>query len=170
MYVEPITSERTDDINALNIATKNVVSYMVGYLLRRITFCPRCQSKMTVASLPENDTSTTLLKAKAYRPTGTLIYPSQAFASLIGQLETVFVSNFPLIVRTEKVLMRLVLYAESCCEGIVQCDSMVCKQNMVSVVQLFMKIRIFHAIKTSNANNACTHGKRNRKMLKLMHM
>ena len=66
MHVEPMTSERTDDINALNIATKNVVSYMAGYLLRRITFCLRCQSKITVASLPENDTSTTLLKAKAY--------------------------------------------------------------------------------------------------------
>ena len=70
----------------------------------------------------------------------------------------------------EKVLTRLVLYAESCCEGIVQCDSMVCKQKMVSVVRLFMKVRVFLAIKTSNANNACTHGKRNRKMLKLMHM
>lgn len=93
--VEPITSERTDDINVLNIATKNVVNYMAGYLLlRRITFCPRCQSKMTVASLLENDTSTALLKAKAYRPTGTLICPSQALASLIVQLETVFVTNF----------------------------------------------------------------------------
>ena len=113
MHVEPITSERTDDINALNIATKNAVSYMAGYLLRRITFCPRCQSKMTVASLPENGTYPALLNAKAYRPTGTLIYPSQALASLIGQLETVFVINFPVIVHMEKVLIRLVLYAES---------------------------------------------------------
>ena len=64
--------------------------------------------------------------------------------------------------------MRLVTYAEPYCEGLADCDSMTCKQKLVCVARLFMKVRLFHAIKTSNIDNKCAHGKRSRKMLKLL--
>ena len=70
----------------------------------------------------------------------------------------------------EKVLSRLVLCAEPHCQGIVECHTIECQQKLVSVARLFMKVRIFHAIKSSNAANACTHVKRNRKVMKLMNI
>ena len=78
---------------------------MAGYLLRRIPFssCNTCQSKFVVTRLSENDPTTELLKAKAYRETGTLIYLSHLFACLVTQFETVFVKYFSHIVHMEKV-------------------------------------------------------------------
>ena len=140
--------------------------------MSRIPFssCNTCQSKFVVTRLSENDPTTELLKAKAYRETGTLIYPSHLFACLVTQFETVFVKYFSHIVHMEKVLLRLVRYAEPHCEGTETCGDIACKQKLVSAARLYMKVRIFHAIKTSNANNACAHGKRNRKVLKLMNL
>ena len=164
-------SDTEIDSDTTNICVQNVVSYMAGYLLRRTPFsCHTCQSKFVVTHLSENDPTTELLKAKAYRETGTLIYPSHLFASLVAQFETVFVKYFSHIVHMEKVLLRLVCYAEPYCEGTETCGDIACKQKLVSAARLYMKVRIFHAIKTSNANNACAHGKRNRKILKLMNL
>ena len=82
---------------------------MAGYMLRRILFSSQtCQSKFVVTRLSENDLMTGLLKAKAYREMGTLIYTSHLFASLLAQ----FVQYFFHIVHMEKVLVRLVHYAE----------------------------------------------------------
>ena len=160
-----------DDTDTMNICVQNVVSYMAGYLLRRIPFsCTICQSKFVVTNLTENDRTTELLKAKAYRETGTLIYPSSLFASLVGKFEKVFNTCFPHVVHMEKVLSRLVLCAEPHCQGIVECHTIECQQKLVSVARLFMKVRSFHAIKSSNAANACTHVKRNRKVMKLMNI
>ena len=157
-------------LSTLNICTQNVASYMAGYLLRRVPFCSQCNSKFTVPNLSDNDPATEFLKAKAYVATGTLIYPSPVFANLVAKLETVFDSNFPHVVHMEKVLMRLVLYAAPHHEGMTDCDSMPCKEKLVRVARLYMKVRIFHAIKISNLDNKCPHGKRNRKMLKLLHL
>ena len=119
-------------LNTLNICTHNVISYMAGYVLRRIPFsCSKCHSKFTVPNLSDNEPTTEFLKAKANRATGALIYPSLCFASHIEKFETVFVNHFPHIVHMEKVLMRLVTYAEPYCEGMADCDSMTCKQELV---------------------------------------
>ena len=76
-------SDSEIDSDTTNICVQNVVSYMVGYLLRRILFSSQtCQSKFIVTRLSENDLMTGLLKAKAYREMGTLIYTSHLFAYL----------------------------------------------------------------------------------------
>ena len=51
-----------DDTDTMNICVQNVVSYMAGYLLRRIPFsCTICQSKFVVTNLTENDRTTELV-------------------------------------------------------------------------------------------------------------
>ena len=143
-----VSADESKAKNTLNICTQNVVSYMAGYVLRRIPFsCSKCHSKFTVLNLSDNELTTEFLKAKTYRATGTLIYPSLCFVSLIETFETVFVNHFPHIVHMEKVLMRLVMYAEPYCEGVADCDSLICKQKLVCVARLFMKVRFIHAIK-----------------------
>ena len=133
---------------------------MAGYVLRRIPFsCSKCHSKFTVPNLFNNN----VLKAKAYRSTGTLIYLSLCFVSLIEKIYCFF-NNFPRIVHVENVLMILVMYAEPYCQGMADCDSMTCKQKLVRVARLFMKIRRFHAIKTPTIDTKCAHGKRSRKI------
>ena len=47
----------------------------------------------------------------------------------------------------EKVLMRLGMYAAPHHEGMTDCDLMSCKEKVVRVARLYMKVRIFHAIK-----------------------
>ena len=84
-----------------------------------------------------------------------LIYPSLCVASLKEKFETVFVNHFPHIVHMEQVLVRLVMYSEPYCEGMADCDSMTCKQKLACVARLFMKVSLFHAIKTSNIDNKC---------------
>ena len=78
-------SDTEIDSDTTNICVQNVVSYMAGYLLRRTPFSRHtCQSKFVVTHLSENDPTTELLKAKAYRETETLIYTSHLFASLVA--------------------------------------------------------------------------------------
>ena len=48
------------------------------------------------------------------------------------------------------------------------CDFMPRKEKLVRVARLYMKV--CHAIQISNLDNKCPHEKRNRKMLKLLHL
>ena len=79
-----VSADESNAVNTLNICTQNVVSYMAGYVLRRIPFsCLKCHSKLTVPNLSDNEPTTEFLKVKAHRATGALIYPSRCFVSLI---------------------------------------------------------------------------------------
>ena len=42
-----------------------------------------------------------------------------------------------------------------------------CKLKLQSMINLFMKLRLFHALKIANQENRKVGGKRNRKMLKV---
>ena len=89
-----VSADESNAVNTLNICTQNVVSYMAGYVLRRIPFsCSKCHLKFTVPNLSDNEPTNEFLKTKANRATGTLIYPSLCFASLIERFETVFVTS-----------------------------------------------------------------------------
>ena len=50
------------------------------------------------------------------------------------------------------------------------CDKSEFQERSFSMVKLFMKVRLHHALKMSNIERKVSTGKRNRKVLKLMHL
>ena len=68
------------------------------------------------------------------------------------------------------VLMRLCKNADDLC-SFLTCENMKCMATVCQMVKLYMKVRIFQALKQSNIQNTEDKGgKCNRKMLKISHL
>ena len=67
------------------------------------------------------------------------------------------------------ILAKLAKSAEEYC-SFLTCTQPKCQQRIHIMAIIFMKVRLMHALKRSNAQNVKEKsGKRNRKMLKLTH-
>ena len=152
---------------------QNVGAYLAGYLLRKVPVndCNECHHQLLLPQLPSQfKAEYEFLKQKAYKEQGSLIYPTLAMANFVENLETVFCSIFEGIVYMPFVLGRLCKSAEKYCEFLT-CEIEECKGKVRKMMQLYMKVRIYHSLKKSNAENAEDKSvKRNRKVLKLKHL
>ena len=71
---------------------------------------------------------------------------------------------------TQVVLMQLSKSGDEYCQFL-KCQSIKCSLRLKSMVKLYMKVRLFHALKQSNIQNVeDKSGKCNRKMLKISHL
>lgn len=156
--------------NPPDCPTQNVAAYMAGYLLRKIPMsdCQLCQSELVNANQSAEDRYT-FLNNKSYKGTGCLIYPSALFCQFVERLEAVFNGVFPFLMHNPGVLNNLVNHADES-KSLRTCDEERCKFRIVALTTLYMKIRIYHALKMSNISNTLNTGKRNKKFLKLMHL
>ena len=181
-YEKPVTEDietlPTADIamvmtTPLSQETQNVGAYLAGYLLRKVSVndCNECIQQLLLPKLPSEFTAEyEFLKQKAYKDQGSLIYPTLAMAKFVDNLETVFCSIFEGIVYMPFVLRRLCKSAEKYCEFLT-CQTEECRGRVRKMMLLYMRVRIYHSLKKSNATNAEDKSvKRNRKMLKLSHL
>ena len=145
---------------------------MSGYLLRKYPTdkCATCQNNLKISQLPESSSVShyELLRNKAYRESGCLVYPSEDFSNFVQQMESLFCALFGGIVHTKGVLQTLCRSNDEEIKKFYKCGNAVCLERIHQYVKLYMTVRIHHALKTCNIGH--THGhKRNRKMLKLCH-
>ena len=158
------------------IPTENVTTYIAGYLLQKlpIKHCVKCETVSCLSVQGEAAGSSaryTFIHEKAYGD-NFLKYPSEVFSSFIDELEAAFVVTFPFYMHRWKVLTGLVLQVKEKCMNICSCGSAECIKHYTALATLYMKVRLHHALKMSNITNAesAVGKKRNRKMLKLMHI
>ena len=110
------------------------------------------------------------LRNKTYKETGCLVYPTIAMVQFLEKLESLFCAIFEGIVHMPFILTRLCKSADKHCQFLT-CTDIKCKLRVQNMVKLYMKVRIFHALKCSNAYNTEDKSiKQNRKMLKLRHL
>ena len=183
-YVKPVATNveklLTTDvalviIPPLSIPTKNVAAYLSGYLLRKIPIdnCEECTDQMLLTELPSLYDELSVyefLRNKTYQEKGCLVYPTLTMVNFVENLENMFCALFEGIVHMPFLLTRLCKSAEEYCQFLT-CTEIKCKLRVKNMVKLYIKVRIFHALKRSNAYNTEDKSvKRNRKILKLRHL
>ena len=110
------------------------------------------------------------LQNKTYKEEGCLINPTMEMANFVDRLGTLFCASFKGIMYMPGVLARLCKSIKELCT-FTECKEVQCFLRSKSLVKLYMKVCIFHALKRSNVqNNEGKTGKHNRKMLKCSHL
>ena len=159
----------------MSVPTKNVAVYLSGYLLQKIPIdnCEECTEQMLLPQLPSHYDELSVyefLRNKSYPEKGCLVYPTLAMVNFVENLENIFCALFEGIVHMPFLLTRLCKSADEYCQFLI-CTEIKCKLRVQNMVKLYMKVRIFHALKLSNAYNIEDKSiKHNRKILKLRHL
>ncbi len=156
----------------LSLPTQNVAAYIAGYLLRKVSLngCETCTRALVEENPSSPQEKLELIKQKAFSGKETsLVYPTITMQQFVEKLEGLFVSTFEWIIYMPSLLARLCNSAKVLYPGCL-CTDKTCKENLGRMVKLFMKVRVFHALKTSNLANSTKASRKNRKVLKLSHM
>ena len=122
--------------------------------------------------LRENEDSTrfNFIEKKAHSEKVGLVFPSQSFAMLVDELERSFNVVFPFAMHSGNILTELMCHVNDTWKLFGKCSGEECQRKHFKRVMLYMKLRIHHALKTSDMTTGTSKGpKRNRKMLKLSH-
>ena len=130
--------------------------------------CQDCSNHLMLPKLPSPYDELSVyefLQNKTYQEAGCLVYPTLALIIFVDRLETLFSSIFEGIIHMPHVLARLCKCADNFCIFL-KCKEVKCSQQLKSMVKLYMKVQIFHALKRSNVQiNQEKMGKHNRKCL-----
>ena len=158
----------------LSICEENVAAYLSGYLLRKIALdCNSCSEQLILPHLPapfDELSVYTFLRNKTYREEGCLIYPTLEMLHFVESLEEIFNTRFESIIGTPGILTTLCKSADREVRFL-NCVKDSCILKLQAMIKLYMKVRIHHAIKMSNAQiGEDKTVKQNRKMLKLSHL
>ena len=145
---------------SLSIETKNVVTYMAGYLLQKIPVneCGECTDQLLIEKplFNEDEQRYEFVKNKSLKEIGSLLYPTPCFISFIEDLESTFNATFEYIKHMPSVLERLCKCADKYC-SFLGCQANECSLRLKCMVKLYMKVRIF----------PCTEKIKTLRMLKL---
>ena len=135
--------------------------------------CQDCSNQLIPPKLPSPYDELSVyefLQNKTYQEVGSLMYPTPAMITFVDRLETLFSGIFKGIIHMPEVLARLCKCAGDFCTFL-KCKAVKCSLWLKSVVKLYMKVQIFHALKRCNVQiNQEKMGKCNRKMLKLSYL
>ena len=154
---------------------KSVLVYVAGYLARKAGNkfnCTDClqlwiQDKDT-ASGPEYD----FLKTKQYEHLvdGGLLCPTDSFVQFVSELEDTFYNHFQIICYETNIVTRL-LKVSSAIQLDAVCGKCV-KDVEVFLNKLFFRVRIYNTVLWQNRElgESQKSKKRNRKVIKLMHL
>ena len=156
----------------LDLSTQNASTYVAGYLLRKkmdTSACNICHSLLFAKSGETDDDRYMFIRNKSYNELGDtgLNVPSVAMCELVDIMTNVFVVHFPYYVKGYGLLTNLVSVVKEQCLGLVKCENKSCVENMLLMASLFMKIKMYHELKSFSSS---TPGRRNRKLLKLSHL
>ena len=121
-------------------------------------------------SSPVNPEIYTFTKEKAFTDQGTLVFASEAFINIIEKVENKYVYLFPNIMHSTGIMQKLFHGVRSSFAGVIDCDNSECDIKMTKVVMLYIKVRVYASLKRANIASVSSHGKRNRKVLKIMNL
>lgn len=161
----------TVDYRLLNLPEQNTVTYISGYLMKKCIVKHTCQMCIDYAhSQTQLDQSFLLSFYKAYSTNDystfrNLMMPNDEFYNFINELENIFINNFPSIATEDGVGAKL--KSDFCNVPF----NHPCKLfDMVFLINLFTRFRIFTAVKFLNKNLMSEKKLKNRKLAILNHL
>ena len=157
----------------LNTVEKNVLTYISGYIVRKIRkkVCEQC-CRILTGSLQGN-VNETFLKEKQFSGLsgGGLVIPSDILVSTVEHLETVFKQSAEQLLYMNRCRARMIsrMLKDSEHNDSLTCPAGVCHNMPHYIIQLFVSIRLYFILKDNNRHFASERGRQNRKVLKLSH-
>ena len=147
--------------------------YITGYLIKKLKVshkCDTCGFNFSTIDVPDASRYS-FLKQKTYKEVGCLIYATEDLCKVIDQIETRFRALFRLILPVKGVMLTLNSNAEEICTDCSLCCEH-CQKVLNKMGKLYMAIRLHHQLDKFNKADTELRGnaKRNRKMMKLMHI
>ncbi|KAK7465210.1 hypothetical protein BaRGS_00037614, partial [Batillaria attramentaria] len=154
----------------LEKAEKNALTYVTGYLVKKISdkVCEQCKASLT-GSLTGSE-SEILLTNKQYEGLEQgLSIPSELVRKSVEALETVYSQNIERVLPTPKVKAQLLGLLQNEIGSDLACPAGTCdmKEN---VIRLFINVRLNHSLKVINLSFSNKSLKRNKKLMKLSHV
>ena len=86
------------------------------------------------------------LQNKTYQEAGCLVYPTPTMITFVDKLEILFSGSSEGIIHKPHILARLCKCADDF-YTFLKCKEVKCSMQLKSMVKLYMKVRIFHALK-----------------------
>ena len=114
--------------------------------------CQYCSNQLILPKLPSPYDELSVyefLQNKAYQEAGCLLYATPAMTTFVDRLETLFSGIFEGIIHMPHILARLCKCAHDFCTCL-KCKEVKCSLQLKSMVKLYIKVQIFHALKRSN--------------------
>ena len=93
-----------------------------------------------------------------------------AFIAFIQRVEDLFSVVLSAVMHMEGVMRRLFKNMSKSLGKMLECNKEECSVKLRGMIWLYLKVRLHHALRISNRQHKITGGKRNRKMMKLMHV
>ena len=159
---------------SLSLPEENVAAYIGGYIIRKASKkfnCGSCSAKWTSVNLNGTDDQLVFLSAKEYSDGSSLVTPSSAMIDLVCAMEAMFKHTFHCICHNDKLRCKLVTQARSLSiASQAFCGSQACENSILYIINLFMTIRIHHAIRQQNLALTAKGQKRNRKAMKFLNL
>lgn len=159
------------DYRQLNIPERNAFTYVCGYLMKKCLENHNCQVCSDYAYHQKQlDHSNLLCYFKAY-PTrqnltfGNLMMPHDTFYNFIYELENIFIHNFPSISYDDGVGAKLKIDISN-----VPFNHPCKSFNKTYLINLFIRFRIYSAIKFLNRSLISEKKLKNRKLAILTHL
>ena len=166
-------SERFNTIVSEAVSDDNALYYVCGYLCKKFLSrhnCAECtvllKSTKNMSSLSGSNATFTRFKAYSnLSDSKGLFVPADSFVSFMEFCEKVFAHHFMKIMHMPKLCQRLVnMVMHSADLNWFTADK--CSHHIYTIVHLFMKMRIFYAVKFFNMTlSEKPRNKRNRKAL-----
>ena len=157
-----------------NLAEENIITYLAGYLSRKMLqkfSCDLCRNVLTDKNA--DGTEYTFLMNKQYHwlQTGGLAVPSQELVLYVSDMETLFREQVPATLYSVGIRVKFAGKAIKLTsfDGIL-CGKTDCQKACKYMTHLFFIVRIHHALGDINESFQAPGRKRNRKVLKLMHI
>ena len=173
---KPIVFDQTvsvsDIVSTLDgLAVENVACYIAGYVLKKMQIdCSYCSRKFVLKALPTRHQTYAFLKNKRYSENCNLVYPAMVFVKFIEELEIMYTVAFPKVCHLQDVMHVLIESTRHKIDTVLDCNNGMCMDRMMYGLKLYMKVRIHATLKRTNSENKESKGKRNKKLLKLMHV
>lgn len=150
---------------------QNVAAYIGGYLLRKMQLsCERCLSDYILTARPINNAMYSFLNLKAYTEQCGLVYPTPQFVHFVENLENLYLTVFPSIMHMPGIMCRLQTNARELLEEFIECTNEGCIQKINYGLNLYLKVRVHATLRRTNNDFGKAGDKRNKKIIKLMHL
>lgn len=155
-----------------SIEEDNIVVYIAGYLARKAANkypCTGCKQQL-LSILSGTGEKFTFFNRKQYShlTEGGLSTPSEALINFATELETIFRVTIPGVIHSDKVRGKLFLRAAEADLPSITCNT--CTQTKDYIILLFITVRLHHLLREQNRKFQAPNQKRNRKMMKLLHI
>lgn len=160
----------TVDYRNLCLPARNALSYVCGYLLKKCLEKHSCHICLNYAKDQNQlDESVLFINFKAYQNEqnsnyGNLNVPPDQFINYINELDNIFISEFPIIAVKNNVGKELRNEVDN-----VPFDHPCSEFDNDFLKNLYIRLRIFHALKTLN-KNVLSAPRKNRKLDILSHL